>query len=76
MSSATVVQSCTSLAVLAPCYNEAGTIGVCVERLLRLEGIDTFLLIDDGSQDGSSAIRAALAARHAPRVEALLLPKM
>jgi glycosyltransferase involved in cell wall biosynthesis len=61
--------------VLVPCYNEAGTIAMCVEQLLELEGINTFLLIDDGSQDGSSAICAALAARHAPRVEALLLPQ-
>jgi glycosyltransferase involved in cell wall biosynthesis len=66
---------CASLAVLVPCYNEAGTIAVCVEQLLQLEGIDTFLLIDDGSQDGSSAICAALAARYAPRVGALLLPQ-
>jgi glycosyltransferase involved in cell wall biosynthesis len=75
MSRAAAVQSCTSLAVLVPCYNEAATIAVCVEQLLELEGIATFLLIDDGSQDGSSAICAALAARHAPRVEALLLPQ-
>jgi glycosyltransferase involved in cell wall biosynthesis len=61
--------------VLVPCYNEAGTIAVCVEQLLELEGIDTVLLIDDGSRDGSSAICAALAARHAPRVKALLLPQ-
>jgi len=69
------VESRTSLAVLVPCYNEAGTIAACVEQLLELPGIDTFLLIDDGSQDGSSAICAALAARHAPRVAALLLPR-
>jgi glycosyltransferase involved in cell wall biosynthesis len=69
------VQSLTSLAVLVPCYNEARTIAACVEQLLELEGINTVLLIDDGSQDGSSAICAALAARHAPRVEALLLPQ-
>ena len=75
MSSATAVQSCTSLAVLVPCYNEAGSIAACVEQLLEQEGINTFLLIDDGSQDGSSAICAALAARHAPRVEVLLLPQ-
>jgi len=68
-------QSCTPLAVLVPCYNEAGTIAVCVEQLLELEGINTVLLIDDGSRDGSSAICAALAARHAPRVKALLLPQ-
>ena len=75
MSPATVDRSCTPLAVLVPCYNEAGTIAVCVEQLLKLEGIDTVLLIDDGSRDGSSAICAALAARHAPRVKALLLPQ-
>ncbi len=68
-------QSCTSVGVLVPCYNEAGTIAACVEQLLELEGINTVLLIDDGSRDGSSAICAALAARHAPRVEALLLPQ-
>jgi len=68
-------RSCTPLAVLVPCYNEAGTIAVCVEQLLELEGIHTVLLIDDGSRDGSSAICAALAARHAPRVKALLLPQ-
>ena len=75
MSPATVDRSCTPLAVLVPCYNEAGTIAVCVEQLLKLEGIDTVLLIDDGSRDGSSTICAALAARHAPRVKALLLPQ-
>jgi len=75
MSRSTAVQNCTSLAVLVPCYNEAGSIAACVEQLLELEGIGTFLLIDDGSEDGSSAICAALAARHAPRVEALLLPR-
>ena len=63
------------MAVLVPCYNEAGNIAACVEQLLELEGINTILPIDDGSQDGSSAICAALAARNAPRVEALLLPK-
>jgi len=68
-------RSCTSLAVLVPCYNEAGTIALCVEQLLELEGINTVLLIDDGSRDGSSAICTALAARHAPRVKALLLPQ-
>ena len=75
MSPATAVRSCTPLAVLVPCYNEAGTIAACVEQLLELEGIHTVLLIDDGSRDGSSAICAALAARHAPRVKALLLPQ-
>jgi glycosyltransferase involved in cell wall biosynthesis len=75
MTPKTAVRSCTSLAVLVPCYNEAGTIAVCVEQLLELEGIHTVLLIDDGSRDGSSAICAALAARHAPRVRALLLPQ-
>ena len=75
MSPATVDRSCTPLAVLVPCYNEAGTIAACVEQLLELEGIHTVLLIDDGSRDGSSAICAALAARHAPRVKALLLPQ-
>ena len=74
MSGATVGRGFTSVAVLVPCYNEAGNIAACVEQLLELEGIDTFLLIDDGSGDGSSAICAALAAGHAPRVEALLLP--
>ena len=63
------------MAVLVPCYNEAGTIAACVEQLLEVEGVKTLLLIDDGSQDGSSAICAALAARHAPRVESLLLPR-
>lgn len=75
MSPATAGPSCTPLAVLVPCYNEAGTIAVCVEQLLELEGIHTVLLIDDGSRDGSSAICAALAAQHAPRVKALLLPQ-
>jgi glycosyltransferase involved in cell wall biosynthesis len=64
-----------SVAVLVPCYNEAGTIAECVEQLLEVEGIRTILVIDDGSEDGSSAICAALAARHAPRVKALLLPQ-
>ena len=75
MSPATVDRSCTPLAVLVPCYNEAGTIAACVEQLLELEGINAVLLIDDGSRDGSSAICAALAAWHAPRVKALLLPQ-
>jgi len=49
-------------AVLVPCYNGSRTIAVCVEQTSELEGIDTVLLIDDGSRDGSSAICAALAA--------------
>ncbi len=75
MSPASAGRSSTSLAVLVPCYNEAGTIAGCVEQLLELEGVNTVLLIDDGSRDGSSALCAALAARHAPRVKALLLPQ-
>jgi glycosyltransferase involved in cell wall biosynthesis len=58
--------------VLVPCYNEAGTIADCAEQLSQLPDINTVLLIDDGSQDGSSEICAALADQ---RVEALLLAR-
>lgn len=73
MRHATATRVRASVAVLVPCYNEAGTIAECVDQLSRLPDIDTVLLIDDGSQDGTSQICAALADRPVSGVKALLL---
>lgn len=73
MRHATAARGCASVAVLVPCYNEAGTIADCAEQLSQLPDINTVLLIDDGSQDGSSEICAALADQPFPGVKALLL---
>ena len=50
------------LIVQIPCYNEAETLGITLAELPRsLPGFDQveWLVIDDGSQDDSLAVRAS-----------------
>ena len=53
------------VSVVVPVYNEAATVAQVVEQLLALGLRLEILLVDDGSTDGSPAILAQLAERHA-----------
>ena len=58
-------QSPKTLSVIIPVYNECETVRLVVHRVLavQLDGVNTeIVLVDDGSQDGSDEIMAALAA--------------
>lgn len=55
------------LIIQIPCYNEAGTLEATVRDLpRRIEGIDTieFLVIDDGSHDGTAELARKLGVHH------------
>jgi glycosyltransferase involved in cell wall biosynthesis len=58
------------LSVVMPCLNEADTVGICVEkamRVLRDEGIPGEVIVaDNGSTDGSQQIARNLGARVVP----------
>jgi len=59
------------LVIQIPCHNEAATLPATVADLPRaLPGIDRviFLVIDDGSQDGTSAVAHALGVDHVLRL--------
>ena len=53
--------------VVLPTYDEAGSIGEVLERLLALPDRVDVLVVDDGSPDGTGAVVAGVAARE-PRV--------
>jgi glycosyltransferase involved in cell wall biosynthesis len=60
----------TKLIIQIPCYNEAATLSQTVAALPRhLPGIDTieYLVIDDGSTDGTSQIARSLGVEHVVR---------
>ena len=54
--------------VVVPTYNEAGTVGAIVDRVLGLEGPFSILVVDDGSPDGTGDRVEALRADHPDRV--------
>jgi glycosyltransferase involved in cell wall biosynthesis len=62
-----------SCSVIIPCFNEAGTIGECVRRVLTLPEVNSIVVVDDGSTDGSHEVCTSLARRYAPRVTSVLL---
>jgi glycosyltransferase involved in cell wall biosynthesis len=61
------------LSLIIPCYNEENTLGVCLEKVLRLKehGIDLdVLIVDDCSVDSSLRVARNLAAKY-PEVTVL-----
>lgn len=59
------------LIIQIPCYNEAKTLPATVEALPRdIEGIDSieYLIIDDGSSDGTSQAAASIGIHHVVRM--------
>ena len=54
--------------VVVPTYNEAGSIGAILERVLGLPGELSVLVVDDGSPDGTAAVVASYRERHPSRV--------
>ncbi len=52
----TIVSPRPRVVALVPCYNDATSIELTVESLLKEEIIDRVVVIDDGSTDGSGAI--------------------
>lgn len=56
-----------TLIIQIPCYNEAQTLGVTINDLpTRIDGIDKieYLIIDDGSTDGTAECAKALGVHH------------
>ena len=50
-----------SCSVIIPCYNEAGNIETCIQRVPTLGTFREVIVVDDGSKDGTSAIVRRLA---------------
>lgn len=60
--------------VVVPTFNEVGTIGALVERVLALDGAFSVLVVDDGSPDGTAEAVDALRPAHPARVGLLRRP--
>ncbi|MEE9208327.1 MAG: glycosyltransferase, partial [Gemmatimonadota bacterium] len=62
----------SELSVVAPCLNERDNLRELTDRVLKVfdeRAIDgELVLVDDGSDDGTTERIGELAARHAPRV--------
>lgn len=57
------------LSIIIPAYNEEGSIGALLERVLQVNtkavGMDReILVVNDGSKDGTAAVAEGVAARH------------
>ncbi|MDP3685419.1 MAG: glycosyltransferase family 2 protein, partial [bacterium] len=67
-----------TLSIIVPCYNEAGTLGEVLRRVLAVDlGAvqKEILVVDDGSTDGSVAIVAAVARQYPAAVSIHRLPR-
>lgn len=55
------------LSIIVPVFNEAGTVGSVIDRLMTIElpVAREILVVNDGSSDGTEAVLAGAAARHA-----------
>ncbi|HEY7134339.1 MAG TPA: glycosyltransferase, partial [Acidimicrobiia bacterium] len=63
------VQQC--LSVVMPCYNEAATVKVVVDRVLESPYVHELLIVDDGSTDGTVDIVRSIVD---PRVRVFIQP--
>ncbi len=64
-------QSCVKLIIQIPCYNEAQTLPITLKELPRqFPGIDQveFLVIDDGSEDGTAQVAEQNGVQHVVRL--------
>ncbi len=59
------------LSVVMPCYNEAATVKVVVERVLESPYVRELVIVDDGSTDGTRDILSSLSD---PRVRVIMQP--
>lgn len=67
-----------TLSIVIPCYNEEGTLGALLRRVLAADLGDVrkeMLVVDDGSTDESRAIAEAVAREHPETVRVLVQPR-
>lgn len=67
-----------TLSIVIPCYNEAGTLGEVLRRVLKVDlGAvkKEILVVDDGSTDGSAAIAHSVARQFLDVVRVFELPR-
>jgi glycosyltransferase involved in cell wall biosynthesis len=62
------------VAVVVPCFNEAGNIEECVRALLTIDFADCIVVVDDGSSDGSARRCAEMAETLGGRLRVFELP--
>ena len=56
-----------TVSVVMPAYNEAATIGECLQRVLRQPAVTEVVVVDDASTDGTDSVVKELAVRE-PRL--------
>ena len=59
------------LSVVMPVFNEAATVGQIIASVLAQRPVQELVIVDDGSQDGSSEILTALA-KNTPKIRLIL----
>ena len=64
-----------TLAVIIPCYNEAGSIEPALRRVLATGLADEIIVVDDGSDDGTRAILARIVEEGHPGLQLLLMER-